>query len=58
MAYSLQGRLWQQNISVNAMLFPHGLISQSNEALLQVILYGHEQLSFDSNAKILQATLE
>ena len=44
--------------SVNAMLLPHGLISLSNEALLQVILYGHQQLSFDSNAKILQATLE
>ena len=44
--------------SVNAMLFPHGLISLSNEVLLQVILYGHEQLIFDSNAKILQATLE
>ena len=44
--------------SVNAMLLPHSLISLSNEALLQVILYGHEQLSFDSNATILQATLE
>ena len=43
---------------VNAILLPHGLINPSNEELLKIILYGHEQLSFDSNAKILTATLE
>ena len=44
--------------SVNAILLPHGLIILSNEELLKIILYGHEQLSFDSNAKILTANLE
>ena len=44
--------------SVNVILLPHGLISQSNQELLKIILYGHEQLSFDSNAKILTAILE
>ena len=44
--------------SVNAVLLPYGIICPSNEELLKVILYGHEQLSFDPNAKILRATLE
>ena len=44
--------------SVNAILLPHGIIRLSNEELLKVILYGHEQLSVDSNTKILIATLE
>ena len=44
--------------NVNAMLLLHGLISLSNEELLKVILYSHEQLSFDSNVKILKAMLE
>ena len=44
--------------SVNPILLPHGLINLSNEELLKIILYGHEQLPFDSNAKILTATLE
>ena len=44
--------------SVNAILLPYGIICPSNEELLKVILYGHEQLSFDSIAKILRATLE
>ena len=44
--------------SVNAILLPYGIICPSNEELLKVILYGHEQLSFDSNAKILRETLE
>ena len=43
---------------VNAILLPYGLINLSNEELLKIILYGHEQLSFDSNAKILTAILE
>ena len=30
--------------SVNAILLPHGLINLSNEEILKVILYGHEQL--------------
>ena len=34
------------------------LINLSNEELLKIILYGHEQLPFDSNAKILTAALE
>ena len=44
--------------SVNAILLPSGIKCPSNEELLKVILYGHEQLSFDSNAKILRAALE
>ena len=44
--------------SRNAILLPHGTIRVSNEELLKVILYGHEQLSFNSNAEILRATLE
>ena len=44
--------------SVNAILLPHGIINLSNKELLKIILYGHEQLPFDSNAKILTATLE
>ena len=39
--------------SVNAILLPHGLINLSNEELLKIILYGHEQLTFDSKAEIL-----
>ena len=44
--------------SVNAIVLPYDIICLSNEELLKVILYGHEQLCFDSNAKILRATLE
>ena len=44
--------------SVNAILLLHGMINLSNEKLLKIILYGNEQLPFDSNAKILTATLE
>ena len=44
--------------SVNAILLLYGIICPSNEELLKVILYVHEQLSFDSNAKILRTTLE
>ena len=33
-------------------------LNLSNEELLKIILHGHEQLSLDSNAKILTATLE
>ena len=36
----------------------YDMINLSNEELLKIILYGHEQLPFDSNAKILIATLE
>lgn len=43
--------------SVNAILLPNG-ICLSNEDLLKVILYSHEQSSFDSNAEVLRATLE
>ena len=43
---------------VNRILLLHGLINLSNEELLRIILYGHEQLSLDSNANILTATLE
>ena len=44
--------------SVNAILLSHELINLSNEELLRIILYGHEHLIFDANAKILTATLE
>ena len=43
--------------SVNATLRPHGLTNLTNETLLQLLLYGHEKLSFDLNTKILEATL-
>ena len=43
--------------SVKSILLPHGLINLSKEELLKIILYGHEQLSFDLNTKILTATL-
>ena len=43
---------------VNAILRPHGLVNLSNENLLKIILYGHEKLSLDSNAKILEASLK
>ena len=39
--------------SVNAILLPHGMMRLSKEELLKIILYGHEQLSLDSNSKIL-----
>ena len=44
--------------SVNAILLPRGRINLSNKELLKIILYGHEQLPADSNAKILTAKLE
>ena len=44
--------------SVNTILLPRGLINLSNQELLKILLYGHEQLSFDSNSKILTATLK
>ena len=44
--------------SVDAILRPHGLTNLSNEILLQILLYGHEKLSLDSNTKILEATLK
>ena len=44
--------------NVRAILQPHGLTNLSNEALLQIILYGHEKLSLNSNTKILEATLK
>ena len=40
--------------SVNMIFLPHGLINLSNEKFLKIILYGHEQLSFDSNTKFSQ----
>ena len=43
--------------SVNAIFMPYGIICPSNEELPNVILYGREQLSFASNARILRATL-
>ena len=44
--------------SVDAVLRPHGLANLSNKTLLQIILYGHEELSSESNSKILEATLK
>ncbi len=44
--------------SVNAISLPHGFINLSNDELLKRIIYGHEQLPFDSSAKILTATIE
>ena len=44
--------------SVDAILRPHGLTNLSNETLLQILLYGHEKLSFYLNTKVLKATLK
>ena len=44
--------------SVDAILRPHGLTNLKNENLLQILLYGHEKLSFVLNTKILEATLK
>ena len=41
---------------VDAILRPYRLTNVSNESLLEVTLFGHEKLSFDSNTKIPQAT--
>ena len=43
---------------VNAIFLRRGLINLSNKELLKIILYGYEQIPFDSNAKILTTTLE
>ena len=43
---------------VNAILFSHGMVNLSNDELVNILLYGHESLSFEMNAKILSATLE
>ena len=42
--------------SIDAILQPHGLTNLSNENLLQILLCGHENLSYDLNTKILEAT--
>ena len=43
---------------VNAILLPHGMVNLSNDGLINIILYGHERLSFELNTKILSATLD
>ena len=42
----------------NAILLPLGMGNLSNEELVDILLYGHESLSFEMNAKIFSATLE
>ena len=44
--------------SVNAILHHHGLINFTNENLLQILLYGHEKLSYDLNTKILEIKIQ
>ena len=44
--------------SVNAILLPHGMGNLSKDELVHILLYGHESLSFEMNAKILSTTLE
>ena len=44
--------------SVNTILRPHGLSNPPNKELLQILLYGHEKLPFDSNTNIFDATLK
>ena len=44
--------------SVNTILRPHGLSNPPNKELLQILLYGHEKLPFDSNTNIIDATLK
>ena len=42
---------------VNDILHPNGFRNLSSEKLLEIILYGHDKLSNDSNAKILALTI-
>ena len=44
--------------SVNAILQPNRLTNLTTENLLQILLYGHEKLSFDLKTRILEATLK
>ena len=44
--------------SVNTILRPHGLSNPPNKELLQILLYGHEKLPFDSNTNILDARIK
>ena len=44
--------------SVNTILRPRGLSNPPSNELLQILLYGHEKLPFDSNTSILDATLK
>ena len=44
--------------SVNTILRPHGLSNPPTKELLQILLYGHEQLLFDSNTNNLDATFK
>lgn len=44
--------------SVNATLQPYGLSNHSNALLLEMMLYGNERFSVDSNTEILKATLK
>ena len=37
---------------------PHGMVNLSNDKLIDILLYGHESLSFELNTKILSATLD
>ena len=43
--------------SVDALLLPHALVNLPNKDSLEIVLYGHEKLSFDSNTKIPESTL-
>ena len=43
---------------VNAILLQHGMVNLSNDELINIILYGHESISFELNAKILSSTLD
>ena len=43
--------------TVNSTLQPYGFPNLSNALFLEIILYGDKRFSFDSNAKILKATL-
>ena len=43
---------------VNNILYLYGFRNLRNEKLLQIILYGHDKLPHDSNAKILAMTIQ
>ena len=38
---------------VNAILLQHGMESLSNDEIISILFYGHKNLSFELNAKIL-----
>ena len=58
LCHSCYGPRYDLLNSVSVILLPHGFSSLSNEVLLKFILYGDEQLTIDTDKKLLEATLK